>query len=109
MRSLIAKLEIAAGGVLLAVCIGHFSWCQWSVPRHGQATSHGVETAVCNWGTNPGSMVLAAVALLTVASGMLGYRVRSRTIAWWIAQLPAIASWGWVAYGLIYTFLLYPG
>lgn len=109
MRALIAKVEVATGAALLALCMGHFGWCQWSIPRHGQMTPHGFETAVCNWGTSLGSIVLGAMALLTLASGIVGWRVRSRTIAWWAAQLPAIAAWGWAGYGLIHTLLIYPG
>lgn len=107
-RSLVAKCEIWAGALLVLLGIGHVSWCQWSLPRHGRMSPHGLETAVCNWGTSLLDLVVGLVATLTLLSGLIGYRVSARTVAWYMAQTPVIAAWGWLAYALIYSVVIYP-
>jgi hypothetical protein len=109
MRRLISKLELAIGALLLILGVARFGWCQWSLPRHGRQTPHGLETPVCNWGMDLMTILIGAIALLTIVSGLAGYRLHSRTFPWYAAQIPAVAAWGWAAYGLIYTFLIYPG
>lgn len=109
MRLFVARLEVVVGTLLLVLCIGHFGWCQWSLPRYGHASPHGLETSVCNWGTELAGMIFGVVALLTLASGLIGYRVRGRAYAWYAAQTPAVLAWAWMGYGLIYSFLVYPG
>jgi hypothetical protein len=108
MRLLVAKLEMALGAILLTLTLGHFSWCRWSIPRHGQMSPHGLETAVCNWGTELTGVALGAIGLLTFASGLIGYGAHRKTLGWYAAQLPAIAAWGWVGYALIHSFFVYP-
>lgn len=108
IRSFIAKLEVWTGAILVLLGIAHVSWCQWSLPRHGRMSPHGLETAVCNWGTTLLDLVIAVVATFTLFSGLVGYRVRARTVSWYMAQTPAFAAWGWVAHWLIYAVIYYP-
>ena len=107
-RLSIVKLEIVTSIVLLLACTGHFGWCEWSVPRHAEQTPHGFETAACNWGTVLTRLVIALIAVLTLLSGLLGYRARSKTFAWYAAQAPAMVSWSWVFYVLVFN-LIYSG
>jgi hypothetical protein len=58
---------------------------------------------------NLATIVLGAIALLTIVSGLVGSRVHSRTVAWYATQIPALAAWGWLCYALIHTFLFFPG
>jgi hypothetical protein len=107
-RSLISKMEIGAGVALIALCLAHVGWCRWSLPRHGVRTSHGIETAACNWGTSLTDIIVGAIAALTLLSGLVGHRLQSKTMPWYLAQVPAIVAWGWLAYGSIYSLLIYP-
>lgn len=109
MRLFIAKIEVVGGLLLLVLCVSHFGWCQWSVPRHGQQTAHGLETAACNWGTALAAMIFGLFAVFMLASGLIGYRVRARTFAWYASQLPAMAGWAWILYALVFSFAGYPG
>jgi hypothetical protein len=109
MRLLVAKIEIVLGFSLVILCAAHLSWCAWSLPRHGIQGPHGIDTGVCNWGTELSRIVVAAIAVLTIFSGAIGFRVRSRSLPWYAAQTPAIVAWGWLICGLIYTLLIYEG
>lgn len=108
IRSLVSRFEVCVGVFLLFLGIAHVSWCQWSLPRHGTQGPHGLETGMCNWGTTLLDLVIGVVAALTLLSGLVGYRVRSKTVSWYVAQTPAMAGWGWVAYALIYSVFVYP-
>ena len=109
MRLLLSKLQIAVGFILVVLCAAHLSWCQWSLPRHGTASPHGIETGLCNWGTSLLDIAAAAIAVLTIASGLIGLRVRSRTLPWYAAQIPAMVAWGWLGYSLVYSMFIYGG
>lgn len=108
MRSFIAKLEIAAGLLLAASSLGHAAWCRFSLSGLGTPGPHGLEAGFCHWGTALLRIVVGALAALTLASGLIGYRVRARTGAWYAAQAPAVLAWAWVAYALIYALFAYP-
>ena len=108
-RARVSKLELVAGPLLLTVAVAHFGWCKWSVPRHGVAGPHGLETAICNWGTELSGLVVGIIAVLTIFSGAVSYRLRSRAGHWYVAQVPAVTAWGWVAYAVVYSFFFYEG
>lgn|SRR5687767_7740868 len=103
MRATIVKLEIAISIGLFVVCAAHLGWCKWSLPRYGISGPHGIETTACNWGTSLLSIALAVIAILTLASGLIGWRVRAKTTYWYASQVPAILGWGWLGLGAIST------
>jgi ABC-type Co2+ transport system permease subunit len=83
----------------------HFGWCAWSLPRYGVVTSHGVETAACNWGTQLLAAMVGGLAALMAASGALRLWLRSRPLAWWLSHLPALGGWGWLLLGVLEALL----
>ena len=108
-RELVSKIELGVGAALLAVTFVRSGWCSWSLPRHGVPSPHGLETEICNWGTELAGLTVGVIAGLTIASGLISYRLRLRAGRWYAAQVPAAVAWGWLAYGLVYTLLIYEG
>jgi hypothetical protein len=100
-RATIAKLEIALSIALFVLGAAHLGWCKWSLPRSGIMGPHGLETTACNWGTSLLGIALAVIALLTLASGLIGWRTRAKTAHWYASQVPAILGWGWLCLGSI--------
>lgn len=81
-RARISRAEVVTGAALLVAVVLHFGWCAWSLPRYGVLSSHGLETAACNWGTQLLAAIVGGLAILAAASGTLGYCLRSRALGW---------------------------
>ena len=107
VRARVSKLELVAGPLLLIVAVAHFGWCKWSVPRHGVAGPHGLETGICNWGADLSGLIVGIIAVLTIFSGAVGYPLRLRAGHWYVVQIPAAAAWGWIIYAIVNTFFIY--
>lgn len=96
-RARISRGEIVFALLLLVLVAGHYGWCEWSLPRFGVVTAHGLETTSCNWGTMILSAFLLGLALVTLGTGVVSYWVRSRAAAWWSAQVPTLGCWAWLS------------
>lgn len=60
-RAVLPKAEIAVGSVLVVLCVAHFGWCMWSLPRFGEMSAHGLETVTCNRETRAFGIVLGVI------------------------------------------------
>jgi hypothetical protein len=79
-------------GALLALLGGaHWAWCSWSLPIHGVASPHGLETAACNWGMSMMVVLNIGLGVALLALGLLALWQRAVRWRWWTCQL-AIGS-----------------
>ena len=90
-RLKVARAEAVFGAFLVLLGVANFAWCAWSLPVHGVATAHGLETAVCNWGTGILAMFCIGVGAAIVLLGLIALWQKAVSWAWWACQI-AIGS-----------------
>jgi hypothetical protein len=96
-RLTVARAEALLGGLLALLGVANCAWCSWSLPRYGVETAHGLETAVCNWGTGILTLLCIGMGVSILVLGLFALWRRAAHWSWWACQIAIGAVVGYIA------------
>jgi hypothetical protein len=95
-RFQVARVEVFVGALLALSGVALCVWCSWSVPTHGVATPHGLETAACNWGTSMLALLNIGIGVAILVLGLLARWQTAVCWRWSVCQVAISALVGYI-------------